>query len=73
MQVSGIIVFEDLEGGFWGIVSSDGSRFEIESGLRKDFAPGTMVEADVEPTGSVSFKQWGTPVKVLSISAKTQD
>ena len=33
MTVKGILVFEDLEGGFWGIVADDGSRYEIESGM----------------------------------------
>ena len=71
MNVSGIIVYEDLEGGFWGIVSGDGSRYELEDGLPKDFAlAGIEVEATVEPTGGVSFRQWGTPVKVVSIKRR---
>ena len=69
MQVKGVIVFEDLEGGFWGLVASDGSRFEIENDLpAKAAIPGIAVEAEVEPTGGVSFRQWGTPVKVLRVS-----
>ncbi len=68
MQVTGILVFEDLEGGFWGIVGSDGSRYEIENKIPDDVAdPGLEVEAEVKPTGGVSFRQWGTPVKVLQI------
>ena len=69
MQITGVIVFEDLEGGFWGIVGTDGSRFEIENSLPDDVKePGCMVEAEVEPTGSVSIRQWGNPVKVVSVS-----
>jgi hypothetical protein len=68
MQVTGIIVFEDLEGGFWGIVSPDGNRYEIENEIPSNVAePGMEVEAQVEPTGGVSFRQWGKPVKVMSI------
>ena len=69
MTITGIIVFEDLEGGFWGIVGNDGSRYEVENSLPDDVKEaGTMVEAEVKPTGSVTIRQWGTPVKVLSIS-----
>ncbi len=68
MQVTGILVFEDLEGGFWGIVGSDGSRYEIENKIPDDLAEaGLEVEAEVEPAGGVSIRQWGTPVKVLQI------
>lgn len=68
MRVSGILVFEDLEGGFWGIVGSDGSRYEIENKIPDDVAePGIKVEAEVKPAGGVSIRQWGNPVKVLQI------
>jgi len=68
MQVTGILVFEDLEGGFWGIVGSDGSRYEIENKIPDDLAEaGLEVEAEVEPVGGVSIRQWGTPVRVLEI------
>ncbi len=68
MQVTGILVFENLEGGFWGIVGSDGSRYEIENKIPDDVSePGLEVEAEVEPTGGVSFRQWGNPVKVIQI------
>ena len=70
MTITGIIVYEDLEGGFWGIVGTDGARFEVENSLPADIKqPGTMVEAEVEPTGSITIRQWGTPVKVLSAKA----
>ena len=51
MQITGIVVFEDLEGGFWGIVSGDGSRYEVENSMPKEFEQaGLEVEATVEPT-----------------------
>lgn len=68
MKVTGTLVFEDLEGGFWGIVSSDGNRYEIENAIPSDLAKaGLKVKAKVEKTGGVSFRQWGYPVKVTSI------
>jgi hypothetical protein len=68
MEVSGILVYEDLEGGFWGIVGNDGSRYELDENPPKKLAvPGTMVEAELKPAGEVSIKQWGKPVKVVSI------
>ena len=68
MQVSGILVYEDLEGGFWGIVGNDGSRYELDEDPPEKLAvPGTMVEAEVQPSGDVSIRQWGKPVKVRSM------
>ena len=67
MQITGIVVYEDLEGGFWGIVTGDGDRYEIANELPAAVRePGCMIKADIEPAGTVSIRQWGRPVKILS-------
>jgi hypothetical protein len=69
MQITGILVYEDLEGGFWGIVGNDGSRYELDHEPPADVAePGLMVEAELEQTGSVTIRQWGTPVRIVKIT-----
>ena len=66
MQISGTVVFEDLEGGVWGIVGDDGIRYqvmnELPAGLRD---AGLHIEAEIEPSSAVTIFQWGRPVKVL--------
>ncbi len=66
MQVTGIVVYEDLEGGFWGIVTSSGERYEVSNELPKAVREaGCAILAQVEPAGTVSIRQWGRPVNVL--------
>lgn len=68
MRITGRIVYQDLEGGFWGIVADDGSQYHPVEGLphhlRKD---GCRVRAEVEPTNVVSFAMWGKNVRVKNI------
>ena len=68
MHISGIVVFEDIEGGVWGIVSDDGIRYQVMNDLPKSVREaGRRVEAEVEPSSAVTIFQWGRPVKVLSV------
>ncbi len=70
MQVSGIVVFEDIEGGVWGIVGDDGVRYQVMNELpQKVREPGQHVEAEIEPSNAVTIFQWGRPVKVVSARA----
>lgn len=68
MKVRGKVVHEPIEGGFWGIVSEDGDRYqpvdELPAHLQHD---GLDVEADVEPSGLASLMMWGKTVRVRSI------
>jgi hypothetical protein len=69
MQVTGILVYEDLEGGFWGIVGEDGSRYELDVNPPRELAQaGLMVRADLEPSHEVSIRQWGNPVQLVRIT-----
>lgn len=70
MEVSGIVVYEDVEGGIWGIVGDDGVRYQLMNDLPKDVRePGLQVTAEVEPASAVTVFQWGRPVKVLTARA----
>jgi hypothetical protein len=68
MKITGTVIHEDLEGGFWGLVGDDGEKYRpvdsLPETVRKD---GCRIEADVEPVQAFSFAMWGRNVRVHSI------
>lgn len=68
MKITGKVVYQDLEGGFWGIVADDHQQYEPVSEL-----PGAVqvnnsrIQAEIEPADVFSLKMWGQPVYVRSI------
>jgi hypothetical protein len=68
MHITGTVVYQDLEGGFWAIVGDDGTKYQPVNGLPPSVQrEGCRVEADVEPSATVSFLMWGKPVTILSL------
>ena len=68
MQITGQVVFEDLEGGVWGIQSAEGRVYRPVDGLPEDFQEiGRSVEAEVEPANVMSMFMWGRAVRLVSI------
>ncbi len=65
---SGVIRFNDFEGGFYGIVSDDGRRYDpvaLEPSFR---VPGLRVRFRLKMRqGAVGYHMWGTSVDVLEI------
>ena len=68
MKITGKVVYQDLEGGFWGIVSDDDLQYEPVRELPKAVqVDNSRVEVEIEPADVISFKMWGQPVYVRSI------
>ena len=68
MKITGTVVYQDLEGGFWGIVTDNHMQFEPISELPKAVqVENSRIEAEVEPADVLSLKMWGQPVYVRSI------
>ncbi len=68
MQIEGKITFQDLEGGFWGIISSDGKKYVPIERLPEDFRiDGLAIRADVEEVLVLGTSMWGKHVRVVSI------
>ncbi len=70
---SGTVQYIDLEGGFYGIVADDGTRY-LPLNLPEEFSEDGLA---VEFTGYlredvVSIQQWGTPLEITEISANGQ-
>lgn len=69
MRITATVVYQDLEGGFWGLAGDDGRQYEpvdaLPTAVQRD---GCRVEAEVEPLDVMSFRQWGRPVRVHQVS-----
>ncbi len=68
IRATGIIQFQDLEGGFWGIVADDGRKFDalnLEPNFKKE---GLRVRFEAKPeTDRMSTRMWGTMVTLTHI------
>ncbi len=68
MRITGTIVHNDIEGGFWGIVGDDGAKYRPVDGLPEAVqTDGLRVEAEVEPVTVLSFAMWGRSVRLKDI------
>jgi heat shock protein HslJ len=67
---NGIVIYEDIEGGFFGVISDEGRRFLPRALPEYLKVNGTAVsyEFRTEPDVVSSF-MWGEPVEILSIRA----
>lgn len=65
----GTITYFDLEGGFYGLIADDGSRYDplgLDEAFRQD---GLRVRFRARPrTGVMTIRQWGKPVEILEIA-----
>ena len=68
IESTGTVEYIDLEGGFYGIVSEDGRRFD-PTDLAEEFRQdGLRIRFRVRPReGLVGTHMWGTLVEVLEI------
>lgn len=69
MKITGTIVHNDLEGGFWGILGDDDKKYRpVEDLPDAVCTDGLRVEADLEPAHVMSFAMWGRSVRVNTIT-----
>ena len=65
---TGTVRYLDLEGGFWGIVADDSTRYDpgtLDPRFQKD---GLRVRFDARRAeGQMSIRQWGTLVTIVRI------
>jgi hypothetical protein len=68
IRATGLVQFQDLEGGFWGIVADDGRKFDalnLEPSFQKEGLP-VRFEAKLE-TDRMSTRMWGTMITLTHI------
>ncbi|MDT8358214.1 MAG: hypothetical protein RQ758_06895 [Methanomicrobiaceae archaeon] len=66
---SGTVTYVELEGGFYGIVADDGTRY-LPQNLPEEFAQdGLEVTFTAKVLRDVAtIQQWGTPIEIIEIS-----
>jgi hypothetical protein len=67
LQGTGTIRYVDLEGGFYGLVAEDGTKYDpspLPDSLRAD---DLRVRFRVQKKDVMTTRMWGTPVEVLEI------
>ncbi len=67
---TGTIVYNDLEGGFYGLVTDDGTRY-LPLNLPDEFAQDSLSVAfrGIVRTDVATIQQWGTPLDLTEISS----
>ncbi|HKL88712.1 MAG TPA: hypothetical protein VJ884_06870 [Salinibacter sp.] len=67
IQGTGTIRYVDLEGGFYGIVAEDGTKYDptpLPDSLQED---GLSVRFQLKEKDVLTTRMWGTPVEVIRI------
>lgn len=68
ISTTGTVRFQEIEGGFWGIVADDGRKFDalnLEPSFQKE---GLRVRFEAKPeTDRMSTRMWGTMVTLQKI------
>lgn len=68
-KLEGTLSYQDLEGGFWGLIDASGDKYVLFEGLSDDMKKdGLRVQATVEPANVLGTAMWGTYVRVVSIT-----
>ncbi len=67
LNVKGTVKFIDLEGGFFGIIGEDGTKYNPKN-LPEDYKKdGLKVQFEAEKVSGMSARMWGTLVRIVSI------
>lgn len=65
-QIKGLVVYEDLEGGFWGILGSDGRQWLPVNMPNQLKVRDAAVEVTAIDTEVESIIMWGTPIEIIA-------
>lgn len=63
----GQLVFIELEGGFYGIISSTGEKLLPLNLSEVYFQTGATIRFQAEKLNHATIQQWGSPVNILAI------
>jgi hypothetical protein len=69
IKTTGVVQHQDIEGGFFGIVADDGSKYDpgtLPEAFRKD---GLKVKFTAHKTNAMTTRMWGTTVEIEKIEA----
>ena len=66
--ITGTVVYENLEGGIWGIKDSTGKQWLPINMPEQLKHPGKKIEVVIKPVDVMTTSMWGETVKVISFS-----
>lgn len=69
VPMTGTILHLDIEGGFYGLVADDGTRYlplDLDEAFQQN---GLRVRFEAEPAQVLTLQQWGRPVRLTRIEA----
>ena len=70
-SVSGKLLHLELEGGFWGLVTTTGEKLRLSKPPEGEWSGGEAVNARIRRLeDGPSIFQWGRPVELLSIERR---
>ncbi len=67
IKISGKIVYEQLEGGFWGIEADNGQQYRPVNLPKELQENGKKVKVTATEVDEMGIFMWGIPVKIKSI------
>jgi len=70
-NIAGKVVYQNLNGGFYGIVSDDGAEYLPINMPEQLKHPGQRVSVKVKKVNVDTMFMWGTAVKILSFHTIT--
>lgn len=73
ISLCGRVVYKNFEGGFWGIVSDDGKRYDPLVLPEQFQIEGMRVEGKARRRNVAHFHMWGTVVELVELKAVDGD
>lgn len=67
MRITGTLVFNAIEGGFWGVLGDDGKKYRPTSLPEPHRVAGQRVVIECERSSEVSFHMWGVAIDIEAI------
>ena len=68
MRIQGTMSFQEIEGGFWGVIAHDGARYVPVDPVPEQFKQdGLRVNVTVRPASVLGTTMWGSYVHVDTI------
>ncbi|MCS7086083.1 MAG: hypothetical protein RMM53_06150 [Bacteroidia bacterium] len=67
-QATGTVVYNHIEGGFWGLETDEGQKLLPRYGLPEEFCiPGIKVAFEYRESSVFSAMMWGDVIELVSI------
>lgn len=69
MKIKGTVTYQDLSGGFWGIIDKEGNKWKPQEMPKNIQKEGLQVEVEAKKlAGGISIFMWGTTIKILEFN-----